>query len=127
MSLRVLVGPAHWSGQTHKTQLIEVARALLKRGHEVHFVTNPPAPADFPGIVHIVEVEWPAEFDVDVGVRWQSEPAVGLRGELALQAVSTANAWLCAPAGRTLFFKLLALAFDFAVVDAGSLAGIRSM
>ena len=120
--MRVLVGPAHWGGTSHKSQLVEICKALAQRGHEVHYVTNRPAPAGAlpAGLVcHEAEVSWPQDLDLDLGVRWLSEPAAQLRVELATAAIEAARAFLTS----SLVAALSQLAFDYAVVDAGSLAG----
>ena len=72
--MRVLVGPAHWGGSSHEAQLIAVAHALVRRGHEVHYVTDRPAPSAPAGmVIHVAEVAWPAQLDVQLGLCWLTE------------------------------------------------------
>mmetsp|Transcript_59539 Transcript_59539/g.163343 ORF Transcript_59539/g.163343 Transcript_59539/m.163343 type:complete len:422 (-) Transcript_59539:648-1913(-) len=118
--LRILVGPAHWGGESHRSQLFAVAKALSRRGHVVHYVTSAPAPSLAGVVCHEARaVAWDDARDVDRGVRWLSEPAATIRVELALAAIEAARAFLTSD----LADRLASLEFDYAVVDAGCLAG----
>ena len=126
--LRILVGPAHWSGLSHHFQLRAVACALAARGHEVHYLESAQhalssVSTSPDGLTtHVLHgVEWPRGLDVELALRTvrDNEPTWKVQVDLVLASCDAAAAFFALPMTKA----LLQLELDIAVVDAGCLAG----
>ena len=124
--LRVLVAPAHWGGDSHRLQLVAIARALVARGHRVTYVTGEMEPPELHAssgmeVVVAKSVVWPADLDLRLAVRMaRGEPELEVRRTLVRAACDAAESFFEDASVQ----PILRREFDVALVDNDSLSGL---